>query len=123
MPLINSEASLTLAWSKNFVLTDMATKGVEGENIAIIVPTGTTFTITDAKLYVPVVTLSAENDNKLLQQLKTGFKTTIKWNKYTSKMTNQAKTNNLNYLIDPTFSKVNRLWLLWLMAKVFLMSQ
>ena len=109
MPLINSEASLTLARSKNFVLTDMATKGVEGENIAIIAPTGTTFTITDAKLYVPVVTLSAENNNKLLQQLKTGFKTTIKWNKYTSEMTNQAKTNNLNYLIDPTFSKVNRL--------------
>ena len=97
----------------------MATKGVEGENIAIIAPTGTTFTITYTKLYVPVVTLSAENDNKLLQQLKTGFKTTIKWNKYTSEMTNQAKTNNLNYLIDPTFSKVNRLWLLWLMAKVF----
>ena len=109
MPLINSEASLILTWSKNFVLTDMATKGVEGENIAIIAPTGTTFTITYTKLYVPVVTLSAENDNKLLQQLKTGFKTTIKWNKYTSEMTNQAKTNNLNYLIDPTFSKVNRL--------------
>ena len=61
---------------------------------------------------VPVVTLSAENDNKLLEQLKTGFKRTIKWNKYTSEMSNQTKNNNLNYLIDPTFTNVNRLFVL-----------
>ena len=47
--------------------------------------------ITDTKVYVPVVTLSAENDSKLLEQLKTGFKTTIKWNKYRSAMSNQTK--------------------------------
>ena len=64
------------------------------------------------KLYVPVVTLSAENDNKLLEQLKTGFKRTIKWNKYRSEMCNQTKNNNLNYLIDPTFTNVNRLFVL-----------
>ena len=61
-------------------------------------------------MYVPVVTLSTQDDNKLLEQLKTRFKITIKWNKYRSEMTYQAKTNNLNYLIDPTFSKVNRLF-------------
>ena len=61
-------------------------------------------------MYVPVVTLSAENDNKLLEQLKTGFKRTIKWNKYRSEMFNQTKNNNLNYLIDPTFTNVNRLF-------------
>ena len=61
-------------------------------------------------MYVPVVTLSTENDKKLLEQLRTGFKRTIKWNKYRSKMTNQTKNNNLNYLIDPTFTKVNRLF-------------
>ena len=60
-------------------------------------------------MYVPVVTLSAEDDNKRLEQLKTGFKRTIKWNKYRSEISNQAKNNNLNYLIDPTFTNVNRL--------------
>ena len=63
-------------------------------------------------MYVPVVTLSAENDNKLLEQLKTGFKRTIKWDKYRSEMSNQTKNNSLNYLIDPTFTNVNRLFVL-----------
>ena len=63
-------------------------------------------------MYVPVVTLSTEDDNNFLEQLKSGFKRTIKWNKYRSEMTNQTKTNNLNYLIDPTFNKVNRLFVL-----------
>ena len=63
-------------------------------------------------MYVPVVTLSAENDNKLLEQLKTGFKRTIKWNKYKSEMSNQTKNNNLNYLIDPTFTNLYRLFIL-----------
>ena len=63
-------------------------------------------------MYVPVVTSSAENDNKLLEQLKTGFKRTIKWNKYRSEMSNQTKKNNLNYLIDPSFTNVNRLFVL-----------
>ena len=50
--------------------------------------------------------------NNFLEQLKSGFKRTIKCNKYRSEMTNQTKTNNLNYLIDPTFNKVNRLFVL-----------
>ena len=64
------------------------------------------------KLFVSVVTLSTQDDNKLLGQLKTGFKGTIKWNKYRSEMSNLTKNNNLNYLIDPTFTKVNRLFVL-----------
>ena len=75
-------------------------------------PTNVFFKITDCKLYVSVVTLSAENENKLLEQLKTGFKRTIKWNKYRSEMSNQTKNNNLNYLIGPTFANVNRLFVL-----------
>ena len=63
-------------------------------------------------MYVPVVTLLAENDNKLLKQLKTGFKRTIKWNKYRSEMSNKTKITDLNYLIDPTFTNVNRLLVL-----------
>ena len=64
------------------------------------------------KLFVPVVTLSGENNNKLSEQLKTEIKRTIKWNKYRSEMSNQTKNNNLNYLIDPTFTNVNRLFVL-----------
>ena len=75
-------------------------------------PTGATFKITDPELYVPVVTLSTENDKRLVEQLRTGFKRTIKWNKYRSEMTNQTENNNLNYLIDPTFTKLNRLFVL-----------
>ena len=45
-----------------------------------------------------------------MQQLKSGSKRTIKWNKYRSEMNNQTKTNHLNYLIDATFTKVNRLF-------------
>ena len=57
-------------------------------------PTKRTFQITDTKLYVPVVTLSTENNKKLLQQLKSGFKRTVKWTKYRSQMTIQNNNNN-----------------------------
>ena len=63
-------------------------------------------------MYVPVVTLSTEDDNNFLEQLKSGFKRTIKWNKYRLEMANQSKTYNLNYLIDLTFNKVNKLFVL-----------
>ena len=118
MPLINCEVSLTLTWYENCVSTDITTqtaRAAQGDNPArpaINAPTNATFQIKDTKLYVPVVTLSTENDKKLLEQLKTGFKRTIKWNKYRSEMTNQTKNNNLNYLTDPTFVKVNRLFVL-----------
>ena len=75
-------------------------------------PKSAAFKIKDCKLYVPVITFSAENDNKLLKQLKTEFKRTIKWNKYRSEMSYQTKNNNLNHLIDPTFTNVNRLFVL-----------
>ena len=63
-------------------------------------------------MYVLVVTLSTENDNKISEQLKTGFKRTITWKKYRLEMSNQTKNNNLNYLIDPTLTNVNRLFVL-----------
>ena len=78
--------------------------------VAVNTPTNATFKIKDAKFYAPVVTLSTENGNKFLEQLKSGFKRTIKWNKYRSELTTQTKVNN--YLIDPTFNKVNRLFVL-----------
>ena len=74
-------------------------------------PENATLKITDTKLFVPVVTLSKENDIKLLEQLKSGFKKTIKWNKYRSQMTIQPQSNNLNYLINPTWRRWRRnLW-------------
>ena len=82
----------------------------DNDPLAIVAPSGATFKITDTKLYVPVVTLSKENDTKLLEQLKSGFKRTIRWNKYRSEITVQPQNKNLNYLIDPTFTNVNRLF-------------
>ena len=63
-------------------------------------------------MYEPVFALSTENNKRLLEQLRAGFKRTIKWNKYRSEMTSQTQNNNLNYLIDPTFTKFNRLFML-----------
>ena len=76
-----------------------------------------TFQITDNKWYVPVVTLSKENDIKLSEQLKLEFKRTIKWNKYRLQMTIQPQNNNLNYLIDPTFTSVNRFFIFFIFSK------
>ena len=110
--------SLNLRWSKNCVLTSKATRNTlaaEGHNPAVAAinnRTNAVFDLTDCKLYVPVVTLSSKNENKLLEQLKGGFKITVSWNKYRCQISNQTANNNLNYLIDATFNKVNRLFVL-----------
>ena len=76
IPLTNCEVELILTWSKNCILATMTPANHPSREIH--------FKITDTKLYVPVVTLSKENDIELLEQLKTGFKRTIKWNKHRS---------------------------------------
>ena len=68
-----------------------AHQGGNPARLTIRAPQSATFKITDTKLYVPVVTLSKNDDDNFLEQLKSGFKRTIKWNKYRSEMTNQAK--------------------------------
>ena len=70
------------------------------------------FSVTDYKLYVPVVTLQAEYQNQLYKDLKTGIPIDFTWIKYRSQMINQTATNNLNFLIDPSFNNVNRLFVL-----------
>ena len=114
MAMIDCEVSLTLTWSKDCVLADLITRNgspnADPPVAAINALTNATFKITDCKLYVPVVTLSAENGNKLLEQVKTEIKRKITWNKYRSEMSKQTKSNNLNYLIYPT--NVNRLFVL-----------
>ena len=122
MPLINCEVSLTSTWSENCVLTDITTQAARDANTyadppvgpreKIDAPVNATFKTTGTKLYVPVVTLSTEKDKRLLEQLRAGFTRTIKWNKYRSEMTNQTNNNSLNHLIDPKFTKVNRLFAL-----------
>ena len=111
MPLINCEMPLILTWSRECVITSMERRVIKNTRRDTS-PVNGTFQITDTKLYVPVVNLSTEGDNNFSEKLKSRFKRTIEWNKYRSEMINQTKTNNLNYLIVPTFNKVNRLFVL-----------
>ena len=101
---------MTLSWYEDCVLTNHATRGPPSTAALINIPTNAVFKITDCKLYVPVVTLSDEEANRLFNQLKSGFKKTIKWNRYMSQISNQGANNN--YLINPTFINVNRLLVL-----------
>ena len=101
MPLINCEICLKLKWSKNCILI--------GDTAANQNPE---FKITDTKLCVPVETSSSQDNIKLLKQLESGFKRTINWNKYLPKATNQAPNRYLDFLIDPSFQGVNRLFVL-----------
>ena len=110
IPLISCEVSLELKWDKNCVITSLEQRDIGGGN-RDNAPTGATLAINDCKLYVPAVTLSKDDDIKLLTNLKSGFKREIIWNKYRSQMTTEA-VNNLNILIDPTFTNVNRLFVL-----------
>ena len=101
MSLINCEVNLILTWSSTCVLVST---NVQNQNV--------TFAITDTKLYVPVVTLSTQENTKFLQQLKSGFKRIINRNKYLSKPELLAQSPNLNHLVEPSFQGVNRLFVL-----------
>ena len=101
MTLINCEINLILTWSANCVIV-YTNDGYQGA----------TFAITETKLYVPVVTLSTQDNAKLLQQLKSGFKRIINWNKYLSKPELLGQKPNLNHLVEPSFQVVNRLFIL-----------
>ena len=111
IPLISCEVSLELKWNKNCTITSLEQRDIGGGN-RDNAPTGATLAINDCKLYVPAVTLSKDDEIKLITNLKSGFKTEIIWNKYRSQMTTEAVNNNLNILIDPTFTNVNRLFVL-----------
>ena len=89
MPVINWEVSLFLTWSSTCVIINSTGKRK--------------FTINNTKLYVPAVTLSTQDNAKLLQQLKSGFKRTINWNKYQSDPKTYAQNRYLNHLVNPSF--------------------
>ena len=118
---INSEIELILKWTEYCVLTEKATRECRtaedgspalDEVPAINRPKDLKFSVIDCKLYVPVVTLQTEYQNKLYKELKTGISIDFKWNKYRSQIINQTATSNLNFLIDPTFNNVSRLFVL-----------
>ena len=99
--LINCEISLMLTWSKKCVIISNTDANQE-----------TIFAITVIKLYVSVVTLSTQDDRKLQQQLKSGFKRMINWNKYQLKIPTHVANRYLDYLNDPSFQGVNRRFVL-----------
>ena len=101
MRLINCEISLILIWSDRCFVIDNLIDNQEP-----------IFTITDTKLYVPVVTLSTQDNAKLLEQLKSGFKRTINWNKYEPKVTVEQQNQYLDFLINPSFQGVKKLFVL-----------
>ena len=84
MPLINYEINLILTWSSTFVIND--SKGARK------------FEITDTKIYVSVVTLLIQDNAKLIQQLKPGFKRTTSWKKYQSKIINRSSKSVFRFL-------------------------
>ena len=119
--LINAEIELILKWAQDCVLTEKATRVrkdrvaappvLDADN-AVNTPSDLKFNIADCKLYVTVVTLQTEYQNQLYEELKTGISIDFTWSKYRTQIINQTATNNLNYLIDPTFNNVNRLFIL-----------
>ena len=98
MLLINCKTNIILTWSK-----DCDVSSANGE---------TKSKIADRKIYASVVTWSTQDNAKLLEQLKSGFKRAIKWNKYETKASTEGVNQYLDLLIDPSFQAVNRLFVL-----------
>ena len=99
MPLTNCKAEISLKWIENCILSNSGTAA--------------TFKITDAKLYIPIVTLKTEDNTKLSTLLSEGFKRPIYWNEYKvipEKI--NAANENLRILIDPCWQGINRLFVL-----------
>ena len=88
IPLIRCEVSLELKWNKNCIITSLKERQVDAGPPVVRdgAPTGATLAINDCKLYIPVVTLSKDDEIKLLTNLKSGFTREIEWNKYRSQM-------------------------------------
>ena len=100
MPLINCKVKLNLTWKKECVLSNQAGDAV--------------FIINDTKLYVPVVTLSKEDNKDFIEQQNKGFQRSIYWNEYKTKEQNEnADANVFKYInLDPSFQGVNRLFIM-----------
>ena len=111
----------TLKWTQNCVLTERVARERRDRDdgppvLAAVYPSNRPatlkFNITDCKRYLPVVTLQEKYENKLYEELKTGIHIDFEWSRYTTQVINQPATNNLNFLIDPTFNNANRRFVL-----------
>ena len=105
MPLVNCKIDLELTWRKDCMIS--STNAAAGQVVS--------FMITNSNLYVPVVTLSTEDNKNLTKQLNDGFKRTIYWNQYVSKSfpeTPHKKTDITRFVLDAAFQGVNRLFVL-----------
>ena len=101
MVLIDCEVNLILTWSIDCVIL-----------YTNVTNQGSTFSIADTKLYVPVVTLSTQDNAKFLPQLQSGFKRKINWSKYLPKPESLEQNPDLNYLVEPSFQGINTFFVL-----------
>ena len=107
MPLINCKVELKLKWTKYCVLSAAITDNANGNNDDNII-----FMIKDTKLYVPVVTLSARDNEKLSNLLSKEFERSVYWNEYKTKSDNKNTTNEFRFFLESNFVGVNRLFIL-----------
>ena len=122
IPLINCKVEVSLKWIQNCVLTAAAIgANATGADSA-------TLKITDAKLYVPVFTLSTEDNVKLVKQLNEGFKRSVYWNKYKvidNKVVETAAANeekHIKELIDSSYQGAKRLFVLMIIQQMIIKS-
>ena len=97
MPLINCKVELKLRQTKHCVFSIAGTDNANGNNDNNI------FAIEDTKLYVPVVTVSARDNQKLLKLLSKGFERSFYWNEYKTKIDNKHTTNEFRYFLKSNF--------------------
>ena len=108
MPLINCKIKLNLTWKKECVLSTLDDDDADNpENNAV-------FIINDTKMYVPVFTLSKEDNKDFIEQKNKGFQRSIYWNEYkTEEINENADVNVFKYInLDPSFQGVNRLFVI-----------
>ena len=107
MPLVNRRAELKLRWTRYCILSASGNKNNinEDANVNNII-----FTIKDTKIYVPAVTLSARDNQKLSKRLSKGFEGSVFWNEYKMKSDNKNTTNELINFLESNFVGVNRLF-------------
>ena len=106
MLLINSKSELKLKWAKYSVLS------ANGNNNTNANPNNIIFTIKDTKLYVPIVTLSARDNQKLSKRVSKEFERSVYWNEYKTKSEYKNTTNEYRYFLKSNFVGVNRLFVL-----------
>ena len=108
MPLINCKVELKLRCSKHSVLSVAGTDNANGNNNE----NNIIFTIKNTKLYVPVITLSARDNQKLSKLLSKEFERSVYWYEYETKSENKNATNEYRYFLKSNFVGVNRLFVL-----------